>query len=55
MLCVIQEAYVRGVSTRKVEDLVQAMGIDGVSKSEVSRICAALDEQVEQFRNRPLT
>jgi len=55
MLAVIQEAYVRGVSTRKVEDLVQAMGIDGVSKSEVSRICGALDEQVEQFRNRPLT
>lgn len=55
LLNVIQEAYVNGVSTRKVKDLVQALGVDGVSKSEVSRICAALDEQVEAFRNRPLT
>ena len=55
LLNVIQEAYVHGVSTRKVEALVQAMGVDGVSKSEVSRICQALDEQVEAFRNRPLT
>lgn len=54
-LCaVIQEAYVHGVSTRKVEDLVQAMGVAGVSKSEVSRICAALDEEVMAFRTRPL-
>lgn len=52
---IIQEAYVHGVSTRKVEDLVQAMGVDNLSKSEVSRICASLDEQVEAFRNRPLT
>jgi transposase-like protein len=51
---VIQEAYVHGVSTRKVEDLVQAMGVENLSKSEVSRVCAALDEQVEDFRNRPL-
>lgn len=55
LLNVIQEAYVNGVSTRKVKDLVQALGVDGVSKSEVSRICAALDEQVEAFRSRPLT
>lgn len=54
LLNVIQEAYVRGVSTRKVSELVKALGVDGVSKSEVSRICAALDEQVESFRNRPL-
>lgn len=55
LLNVIQEAYVKGVSTRKVEDLVKALGVDGVSKSEVSRICQALDEQVNAFRNRPLT
>ncbi|MBU6429543.1 MAG: IS256 family transposase, partial [Cyanobacteria bacterium REEB65] len=54
LLSVVQEAYVHGVSTRKVEDLVQAMGIDGLSRSEVSRICAALDEDVQQFRERPL-
>lgn len=52
---IIQEAYVHGVSTRKVEDLVQAMGVESLSKSEVSRICAGLDEQVEAFRQRPLT
>ena len=49
------EAYVHGVSTRKVDDLVKALGIDaGISKSEVSRICAELDEDLEAFRNRPL-
>lgn len=54
-LCaVIQEAYVHGVSTRKVEDLVKAMGVEGLSKSSVSRICQALDEEVEAFRTRPL-
>lgn len=52
---IIQEAYVHGVSTRKVEDLVQAMGVESLSKSEVSRICQGLDEQVEAFRQRPLT
>jgi len=51
---VIAEAYVQGVSTRKVEELAQALGIDGISKSEVSRICARLDEHVEAFRGRPL-
>jgi transposase-like protein len=54
LLSVIAEAYVKGVSTRKVEDLVVALGLDGISKSEVSRICARLDEQVEAFRGRPL-
>ena len=49
------EAYVHGVSTRSVDDLVEAMGSDtGISKSEVSRICAGLDEQVGAFRTRPL-
>ncbi len=51
----IQEAYVLGVSTRRVEDLVEALGIAGISKSEVSRICAALDAEVEAFRHRSLT
>jgi len=54
MLTVVQEAYVLGVSTRRVEDLVEALGIDGISKSGVSRICAALDTEVEAFRNRSL-
>ena len=43
-----------GVSTRRVDDLVRALGIEGISKSEVSRICAALDAEVEAFRTRPL-
>ena len=51
---VVQEAYVHGTSTRKVDDVVRALGIDGLSKSEVSRICKALDVQVEAFRNRPI-
>jgi putative transposase len=52
---VIMEAYVHGVSTRKVDDLVAALGIEtGVSKSEVSRICAELDSVVAEFRDRPL-
>lgn len=55
LLSVVQEAYVHGVSTRKVDDLVRALGIEGISRSEVSRICAALDERMEAFRNRPLT
>jgi putative transposase len=49
------EAYVHGVSTRSVDDLVKALGSDtGISKSEVSRICADLDEQLDAFRTRPL-
>ena len=51
---VIQEAYVHGVSTRKVDDLVQAMGGCHVSKSEVSRICQELDVELALFRDRPL-
>ena len=50
------EAYLHGVSTRKVDDLVKALGADtGISKSEVSRICAGLDAEVAQFRDRTLT
>ncbi len=55
LVAVIQEAYVHGVSTRKVDDLVQALGIEGISKSQVSRLCQELDAEVERFRNRPLT
>ena len=51
---VVSEAYVLGVSTRKVEDLVESMGAQGMSKSEVSRMAAELDEQVRLFRERPL-
>ena len=52
---VVMEAYVHGVSTRKVDDLVIALGIDaGVSKSQVSRICAELDAAVSEFRERRL-
>jgi transposase-like protein len=53
LVAVVQEAYVAGVSTRKVDQLVESLGLR-ISKSEVSRICAGLDEQVEAFRNRPL-
>ena len=49
-----REAYVQGVSTRKVDDLVRALGLEGISKSQVSRLCQALDEEVERFRNRRL-
>jgi transposase-like protein len=55
LAAVVQEAYVSGVSTRRVDDLVRALGIEGISKSEVSRICAALDAEVERFRSRPLS
>jgi putative transposase len=54
LVAVVREAYVQGVSTRKVDDLVKALGLDGISKSQVSRLCAALDEEVERFRGRPL-
>jgi transposase-like protein len=54
LLAVIQSAYVEGVSTRKVDELVQALGLTGIDKSKVSRICRELDEAVEAFRNRPL-
>ncbi len=56
LYAVVMEAYVHGVSTRKVDDLVGALGVDaGISKSEVSRICAALDEEMTEFRSRPLS
>ncbi len=54
LVAVVQEAYVQGVSTRRVDELVKSLGMTGISKSQVSRICAELDEEVERFRNRPL-
>ena len=54
LAAVIQEAYVHGVSTRSVDDLVQAMGCSGVSKSQVSRLCAEIDERVQAFVQRPI-
>jgi len=54
LTAVIQEAYIHGVSTGAVDDLVQAMGASGVSKSQVSRLCAELDERVGAFLNRPI-
>ncbi|MFN0027721.1 MAG: IS256 family transposase, partial [Acidimicrobiales bacterium] len=54
LLAVVVQAYVEGVSTRRVDDLVKAMGIEGISKSEVSRIAGELDVKVAEFRDRPL-
>ena len=54
LAAVIQEAYVHGVSTRAVDDLVRAMGLAGISKSEVSRICAEIDARVDAFLGRPI-
>jgi len=56
LYAVIMEAYVHGVSTRNVDDLVVALGVDsGISKSQVSRICAGLDTEIARFRERTLT
>src|ERR1700743_1269209 len=54
LVAVVQEAYVNGVSTRKVDRLVEQMGLRGLSKDQVSRMCAGLDEQVSAFRSRSL-
>lgn len=54
LVAVVQEAYVQGVSTRKVDALVRALGMEGISKSEVSRLCAELDRGVKAFRERRL-
>src|ERR1700687_5451514 len=54
LTAVIQEAYVQGISTRSVDDLVQAMGMSGISKSQVSRLCGEIDDKVQTFLNRPL-
>src|SRR3712207_1981013 len=54
LTAVVQEAYVQGGSTRRVDDLVQALGLQGISKSQVSRLCRELDGEVERFRMRRL-
>jgi len=54
LLAVVQEAYIKGVSTRKVDDLLKALGLTGIDKSKVSRICKELDQAVEEFRQRKL-
>jgi len=54
LAAVVQEAYVHRVSTRKVDELVKALGMTGISKSRVSELCKELDEEVERFRGRPL-
>ena len=54
LTAVIQEAYVQGISTRSVDDLVRAMGLEGVSKSQVSRLCAEIDDRVRDFLARPI-
>ena len=54
LTAVIQEAYVHGISTRAVDDLVKAMGASGISKSQVSRLCAEIDERVNAFLSRPI-
>jgi putative transposase len=54
LTAVIQEAYIQGVSTRSVDALVQAMGMSGISKSQVSRLCEEIDGKIEAFLNRPL-
>ncbi len=54
LTAVIQEAYIQGISTRSVDDLVKAMGMDGISKSQVSRLCEDIDTRVNAFLERPL-
>ena len=55
LLSVVQQAYVEGVSTRRVDDLVRSLGCEGISKSQVSRICSELDGVVSSFLGRPST
>ena len=54
LTAVIQEAYIQGISTRSVDDLVKAMGMSGISKSQVSRLCEEIDERVQAFLDRPI-
>jgi putative transposase len=54
LAAVVQQTYVHGVSTRAVDDLVKAMGMSGISKSQVSRLCAEIDEKVKAFLSRPI-
>ena len=54
LTAVIQEAYIQGISTRSVDDLVKALGMEGISKSQVSRLCGDIDERVQAFLTRPI-
>src|SRR6188472_269707 len=54
LTAVVQEAYIQGISTRSVDDLVKAMGMTGISKSQVSRLCEEIDERVKAFLDRPI-
>src|SRR5882762_7568229 len=54
LTAVIQEAYLQGVSTRAVDELVKAMGMTAMSKNQVSRLCAEIDDKIGAFLNRPL-
>ncbi len=54
LTAVVQEAYIQGISTRSVDDLVKAMGMSGISKSQVSRLCEEIDERVKAFLDRPI-
>jgi len=54
LTAVVQEAYIQGISTRSVDDLVKALGMSGISKSQVSRLCMEIDEKVKAFLDRPI-
>jgi putative transposase len=54
LTAVVQEAYIQGISTRSVDDLVKALGMSGISKSQVSRLCQEIDERVKAFLDRPI-
>ena len=54
LVTVIQEAWIGGVSTRRVDELVQAMGLSGISKSQVSKLCKDIDDRVNAFLDRPI-
>ncbi len=54
LTAVIQEAYIQGISTRSVDDLVKSLGMSGISKSQVSRLCEEIDERVTAFLDRPI-
>ena len=54
LTAVVQEACIQGVSTRSIDDLVQAMGMSGISKSQVSRLCGEIDDKIQSFLDRPL-
>lgn len=55
LLSVVQESYIQGVSTRKMEKIIEQMGVDGISKSQVSEICSTIKEEVDSYFNAPLT